>query len=168
VNRGVVVGKVFDAQGRPAKSAYVAIYQVTGNSGRALLEIEKFDARADSKGSFKVPFLWKPTDWASDLSTVYIRTVAYTEEGDLLRDGSSRQTANIAQWIKGYVVRDILQPINIASGNPFESVPDLADFAIGIGQALAHYKDLVPFWKVSQVASTEGWVIGAGAYLYLR
>jgi hypothetical protein len=34
-------------------------------------------------------------------------------------------------------------------------MPDMADFAISIAQALLNYKHLVPFWKISEVMSIE-------------
>jgi len=164
MNRGIVVGHVYTEAGAPAKGAYVMIYRVFGGSQ---LGIEKFEVRARSDGSFQVPFLWSPVEWASDLSVITIRMIAWTQEGDLLKDGYSRDTSHVALNVRGYLVRDILHPLNIVTGNPFASVPDMADFSISIGQAIAHYKNLVPFWKVSQVAETEGWIIGAGVDLWL-
>lgn len=164
MNRGIVVGHVYTVDGAPAKGAYVLVYGVYGGTN---LGVEKFEVRVKSDGSFQAPFLWSPVEWADDLTVINIRMVAWTQVGDLLKDGYSRDTSHVARNVRGYLVRDILHPLNIVSGNPFSSVPDMADFAIGIGQAIANYKSLVPFWKVSQMAETEGWIIGAGIDLWL-
>ena len=166
MNRGIVVGTIYTNDGYPAKGAFAKIVWVAAGAGK--MDIEKFEAKADKNGKYAAAFLWQGSGHADDLSaTATIRLVAWTQEGDLLKDGYSRDTSHVARTTTGYLVKDILQPLNVATGNPFNSVDDLADFAIGIGTALINYKNLVPFWKISQVFSTEGFVIGAGQDLWL-
>lgn len=163
LNRGIVVGTVRHPDGRPAAGAYVLPYRIDIGNGK--LYMEKFDAYSDSAGRFRSAFLWSGTNFGDDLSTPpEITMIARIDKGDSTHSWFTEHTK---QRVRGYIARDILHPINIASGNPFSSISDLADFAIGLGSALSNYRNLVPIWKVSQVGTTEGYVMGAGVDLYL-
>ncbi len=166
MNRGIVVGKVYEPSGRPASSAKVVVSRVESDTR---FRIERIEAKVQKDGSFAAPFLWSGVEWGDPitLNDIRIRINAWKEEGDLIKDGYSRDTGFTSRTIKGYYARDILFPINVAAGNPFSSYPDFGDFLISIGQALANYKSLVPFWKVSQASATEGSVIGAAVELWL-
>jgi hypothetical protein len=161
-NRGIIVGTVYAANGQPAKGALVRIHKVY--EGTAPMRIQKFDARSDSQGNFKLAFLWQPIEYMYDMSSgITISLTASTEKN--FHTGNvyhSMDTAFGARKIKGFVAPDILHPLNVAAGNPFASVPDMLDFAIGIGQALANYKNLVPFWKIPAMMGGGAQVIGAG------
>jgi hypothetical protein len=166
-NRGIVVGKVYSASGSPVKGALVRIHKVYEGTGP--MQIQKFDARSDAQGNFKVPFLWKPIEYMYDMSSGISITINASTENNFTVGNvyHSMDTAFGVKKIKGYVTQDIMSPLNVGGGNPFNSIPDLLDFAIGIGQALLNYKHLVPFWKFPSMMSPGPQVIGAGVNLWL-
>lgn len=167
MNRGIVVGKVYEISGRPASSAKVVVSRVESDSR---FQIERIEAKVQKDGSFAAPFLWKGVEWGDPITSrgnIRIRINAWKEEGDLVKDGYSRDTGFTSRTINGYIARDIMQAANVATGNPFNGYSDFGDFLISIGQALSNYRTLVPFWKVSQVGTTEGYVLGAAVELWL-
>ena len=168
MSRGIVVGTVYNKDGNPAKGAKVKVHHVEGSNGK--LRIQAFESKTDRNGKYATAFLWSGVEHGYGeigKNTFQIRIVAWTEVGDLVKDGYSRDTSFTARTIDGYLAQDILKPINTATGNPFNSMPDMADFAISIAQALLNYKHLVPFWKISEVMSTEQQLIAGGMNLWL-
>jgi hypothetical protein len=162
MNRGIIVGTVFDPTGLPAAGAGVYVQHVSGI--QSSFAIKKFDINADKHGRFQAPFLWRGADWADDLTIINIGIGAWT---DVVDGNTTTTTAKIYRHMRGYIIRDAMQPLNVAS-NALAGLPDLLDFQVSIIQALKNYKDLVPFWKVTDVTSTEGWIIAAGGDLYLQ
>ena len=162
-NRGLVVGKVFNTNGKRANNAVVHLSKIIGGSG--LISAKKYYAQTNSKGEYELGFLWDDWDgFSNDLTVLSIGIGAWTEENS---NNTSRVRARSYSEVRGYVIRDNMQAMG-AYTNTFSSMPEIADSAISLAQTLVHYENLVPFWKATNLASTQCWLIVARADIYLH
>lgn len=172
-NRGIVVGSVFKPNGKAARGASVFIKRITGPSG--LLFIDKqIETNSNLLGDFILPFVWSGADFADDLSIIEITLGAYTEDSYSYKEGGSKitssdVTAKSIVNIRGVLKRDVEGLVKIVStSNPADGLGDAADFYIEIASAIKKWESLVPFWKTSQMWTTENWIILGGTNIYLR
>jgi hypothetical protein len=176
MGKGFIAGQVITPEGRYAKGAYVKLVQVV--SGTNQIDVSqagyapgKGDAYAGSDGSFAIPFTWSGSEFANfqdtteidgTYSPVTLFLVAYTEKN---ASHTSSLTASGTIHGNGYLMKDIWGTGGLSTA-PFDSIPDLLDFGIGLIDAYRKLKSH-PIFK-SEVITTEMWTIFAGASIYLH
>jgi hypothetical protein len=165
MNRGLVRGLVFYADGKRASNIYIKIKRVDGDLGRIRIKgappYGDAETRTDSNGKFVIPFLWEGSDFTEGL-VITISLVAFNII--ITSSNSDATTASGSLEVRGYLFKDIKNLLR--SSSPLLSNVDLQAYAPDLQYAI---KRLLSgrFWN-SALISTESWVmLGAGA-LYLN
>src|SRR5215467_12960878 len=110
MNRGLITGRVFYANGRSASNIYVKITSVDFGNGSIQVIGDKQsqgnftwrspESTTDARGRFSIPFFWSGSEFAEDVTNITINIVAFNNP-------VGNSTASGRFQVSGYLFKDI-------------------------------------------------------------
>lgn len=168
MNRGIVSGRIFYPDGKPASNIYVKIAGVFGDNGRIQIKgitrsigAGQTDSTAEgysgADGRFSIPFIWSGAEFAEGLSVISIHLTALNKIS-----GTSTVWGRIQ--VRGFLYKD-LQNL-LSSSSPILSNTDLNYYAPSLKSAIKKYLGS-RFWN-SALLTTESWILVGAAAIVLK